>query len=70
MNKNEEFRIRARLNQDGELVLKDMPFKAGDSVELVVKYDSEFFPGKGNALKLFSENKLFKSSRIVFSSRD
>ncbi|HVQ39029.1 MAG TPA: hypothetical protein VMS31_15940 [Pyrinomonadaceae bacterium] len=33
-------RIEATLNQDGKLVLEDLPFRAGDAVEVTISHNA------------------------------
>jgi hypothetical protein len=43
-----EYRIETTLNQDGSLTLTDLPFHAGDAVEVIILPRSERSVGQKN----------------------
>ena len=52
-----EYRIETTLNQDGSLTLTDLPFHAGDAVEVIIlprsekAFDQKSYPLHGTPIK-------------------
>jgi hypothetical protein len=41
------YRFRSQISQDGTLTLKDLPFRAGDEVEVIVLAEVQKGPAEG-----------------------
>lgn len=56
-------RVEAKLSQDGELVLKDLPFRAGDVVDVLIVENKTDLNGDARSLIMFqSKTKIDNSN--------